>query len=225
GIRTPPGLRRCPRVGGRRLVPGGRSPQWSVIARATLTGGRDARLAGRARDPGSLGCGSYVTLRPRSWAPRPSFARAPSPGGFACCTVLAVTAADHVVAVGLGGHEGERAVGAVRHVGTDSPPAGIHGDPALDLAGASLEVRRPIDECPAFNVSVMFLDAVRSHVHRHGKAGLVGPGGDGHPGFGGCEGVRRIFGCWYVAARYERACACEVMGRELRQCILHEDKS
>jgi len=94
------------------------------------------------------------------------------------------------VAVRLGRHEGERTVWAARHVGSDSPPARIDGDPASDLAGESLEVRRPIDERPALNVSVMFLDGVRSHLHRHGKAGLVGIGADGRPGFGGCEGAR-----------------------------------
>jgi len=135
----------------------------------------------------------FAIVTPDAGRPRESQApidRAPSPGGLACCTVLTVTAADHVVAVSLGGHEGERTVGAVRHVGSDSPPAGSDGDPAFDLAGASLEMRRPIDERPALNVSVMFLHAVRSHLHRHGKAGLVGVGGDGRPGFGGCEGAR-----------------------------------
>src|SRR2546430_14534814 len=103
----------------------------------------------------------FAIVTPDAGRPRESQApidRAPSPGGLACCTVLTVTAADHVVAVRLGRPEGERTVWAARHVGSDSPPSRTDGGPASDLAGESLEVRRPIDERPALNVSVMFLD-------------------------------------------------------------------
>ena len=84
-IRTPPGRRRCPRAGGRRVALRSRSVQRSVIATPTLARGLDARLASCAFDPYSLGGGSCVPFRPSSWAPRPSPAGAlffPAAGGF-----------------------------------------------------------------------------------------------------------------------------------------------
>jgi len=100
-------------------------------------------------------------ITPDARPPRESRAtrgRASSPGGRSCCAVLAVTAAEHVVAVSCRPRERERTVGAVRQVGSDRPPAGVDGRPAFDLTGASLEVGRPIDGGPAgSNGSVMLL--------------------------------------------------------------------
>ena len=163
-------------------------------------------------------------ITPDARPPRESRAtrgRASSPGGRSCCAVLAVTAAEHVVAVSRCLRERERTVGAVRQVGSDCPPAGIDSRPAFDLAGESLEACRPIDRRPAgSNGSVMLLSP---HLYRDGKAGLVGAGGDGAPCIRRCEGARGISGRTRLGARDENASACEAQDRQRQHRLQPHD--
>ena len=147
--------------------------------------------------------------------------RASSPGGRTSGAVLAVTAAEHGVAVSRCLRERERTVGAVRQVGSDCPPAGIDSRPAFDLAGESLEACRPIDRRPAgSNGSVMLLSP---HLYRDGKAGLVGAGGDGAPCIRRCEGARGILGRTRLGARDENASACEAQDRQRQHRLQRHD--